>query len=83
MKDHANYIIINSKGSTHNQTESLTGLVNLMNDRLVKNNPYFNYAQQTILAINDNPERRQEIMDFETKLLEREQYGEQKGEKRG
>jgi predicted transposase/invertase (TIGR01784 family) len=71
----AHKIIINSKGRMGQATKNLIDLTRLMRGELIKNNSNFDYVQSTIREINEDPERRLQIMDFETKLLEREQEG--------
>lgn len=46
-------------------------------------NKYFDKIQAKIKEINDDPKWRDKIMDYETKLLERQQDGEEQGLKKG
>ena len=73
-------IIINSKGKVAGNSTGLKNLVKLMKGEKISGDRYFDYAQEKILQINQDPQRRVQIMDYETKLLEREQYGERSGE---
>ncbi|CCI82535.1 hypothetical protein [Lactobacillus hominis] len=59
-----------------NSSKGLKNLVKLMRGEQVTGDKYFDYAQEKILKINQDPQRRVQIMDYETKLLEREQFGE-------
>lgn len=54
-----------------------------MNDELVKLNRHFDYAKNKIKEINRDPEKRSIIMEYETKMLERERDAEEAGMKRG
>ena len=49
----------------------------------VSGDTYFDIAQNRIKEINSDEKWRDMIMDYETKLLEREQDAEEKGLKRG
>ncbi|MBW7986266.1 hypothetical protein [Lactobacillus helveticus] len=53
----------------------MLGLVDLINDRLVYLNKYFDWAQKKIKELNDDPKWRDKIMDYETRLLEEKQEG--------
>jgi acyl-CoA-binding protein len=44
-----------------------------MNNEPVKLNKHFDYAQRRIKEINEDPEMREKIMLYETRMLEREQ----------
>ena len=54
-----------------------------MNDKPVHLNKYFKRIQKKIAEINNNPIWRDKIMDYETKLKEREQDGKEEGLKEG
>ncbi|WP_297815743.1 hypothetical protein [uncultured Lactobacillus sp.] len=80
----ASKFIINAKGKLAKNSEDLQNLARLIQGEPIKdNNVFFNYAQEKIREINLDKEKRLQIMDYETKLLEREQYGELKGRKIG
>jgi hypothetical protein len=66
-------IIINSQVSAEGQSEDLKALAKLMNNEPVKLNKHFDYAQRRIKEINEDPEMREKIMLYETRMLEREQ----------
>lgn len=73
-------IIINSNGVPDGtETETLLNLVKLMKDLPVHGDKLFDRAQKRIKSMNADPEWRDMIMDFETRMLEREQVGEKKG----
>lgn len=77
-------IIINSNGVPDGtETETLLNLVKLMKDLPVHGDKLFDKAQKRIESMNADPEWRDTIMDFETRMLEREQVGEKKGLKTG
>ena len=54
-----------------------------MKDLPVHGDKLFDKAQKRIESMNADPEWRDTIMDFETRMLEREQVGEKKGLKTG
>lgn len=72
-------VMINAKGIPTNEGRELLALVDLMNDKPVHLNKHFDYAQDKILFLNTNPEWRDRIMDYETKMKEREVVGEKRG----
>ncbi|ASY54432.1 hypothetical protein N506_1378 [Lactobacillus gasseri DSM 14869] len=73
MQDGVTKIIINSQVSAEGQSEDLKALAKLMNNEPVKLNKHFDYAQRRIKEINEDPETREKIMLYETRMLEREQ----------
>ena len=54
-----------------------------MKDLPVHGDKLFDRAQKRIKSMNADPEWRDMSMDFETRMLEREQVGEKKGLKTG
>ena len=80
LQDGLTKIIINSNGVPDGtETETLLNLVKLMKDLPVHGDKLFDKAQKRIESMNADPEWRDTIMDFETRMLEREQVGEKKG----
>ncbi|MCI1467313.1 MAG: Rpn family recombination-promoting nuclease/putative transposase [Lactobacillus sp.] len=79
----SHFIIINGKGKRAGQSQDLQNLAKLMNGEKITGSQQFDYAQKKIAEINLNPKRRAQIMNYETRLLEREQYGEAKGRAEG
>ena len=73
LQDGVTKIIINSQVSAEGQSEDLKALAKLMNNEPVNLNKYFDYAQRRIKEINEDPEMREKIMLYETRMLEREQ----------
>ena len=76
-------IIINSQVSAKGQSEDLKALAKLMNNEPVKLNKHFDYAQRRIKEINEDPETREKIMLYETRMLEREQAAGKAGYEQG
>ena len=84
MQDGLTKIIINSNGiPSGNETKTLLNLVKLMKNLPISGDAYFDIAQNRIKEINSDEKWRDMIMDYETKLLEREQDAEERGLKRG
>ncbi len=83
MQDGVTKIIINSQVSTEGQSEDLKALAKLMNNKPVKLNKHFDYAQRRIKEINEDPETREKIMLYETRMLEREQAAGKAGYEQG
>lgn len=83
MNDGIKKIIINTKGKQDGIGPELAALVNLANNKQVHLNRIFDKIQKKIVDINNDPKRRDEIMDYETKLLEREQDGKEEGIRQG
>lgn len=76
-------IIINSQVSAEGQSKDLKALAKLMNNEPVKLNKHFDYAQRRIKEINEDPETREKIMLYETRMLEREQAAGKAGYEQG
>ena len=83
LQDGVTKIIINSQVSTEGQSEDLKALAKLMNNKPVKLNKHFDYAQRRIKEINEDPETREKIMLYETRMLEREQAAGKAGYEQG
>ena len=73
LQDGLTKIIINSNGiPSGNETKTLLNLVKLMKNLPISGDAYFDIAQNRIKEINSDEKWRDMIMDYETKLLERE-----------
>ena len=83
LQDGVTKIIINSQVSAEGQSEELKALAKLMNNEPVKLNKHFDYAQRRIKEINEDPEMREKIMLYETRMLEREQAAGKAGYEQG
>ena len=83
LQDGVTKIIINSQVSAEGQSEDLKALAKLMNNESVKLNKHFDYAQRRIKEINEDPETREKIMLYETRMLEREQAAGKAGYEQG
>ena len=83
LQDGVTKIIINSQVSAEGQSEDLKVLAKLMNNEPVNLNKHFDYAQRRIKEINEDPEMREKIMLYETRMLEREQAAGKAGYEQG
>lgn len=84
LPDGAHKIIINDKGDLAGNSKNLQDLARLMNDeRIVDGDEMIDYAQNRIIEFNEDPKRRNVIVDYEVRLREREQLGERKGREEG
>ena len=83
LQDGVTKIIINSQVSAEGQSEDLKALAKLMNNEPVNLNKHFDYAQRRIKEINEDPEMREKIMLYETRMLEREQAAGKAGYEQG
>ena len=79
LNDGATKVIINSKGDFTGESAELKELAKLMNDEEVSLNEHFIWAQKRIKELNQD--RRSDIMDYEMKMMDREIYGREIGEK--
>ena len=68
LQDGVTKIIINSQVSAEGQSEDLKALAKLMNNEPVRLNKHFDYAQRRIKEINEDPEMREKIMLYETRM---------------
>lgn len=79
LNDGLTKIIINAKGIPNDENQVTLNLVKLMNDEPVQDDPYFEEAQAKIKEFNEDPEWSDYIMDYEEKILEREQDAREEG----
>ena len=71
------------KGIPNGESADQVGLVNLINDRPVHLNAIFDEIQTRIKDMNEDPEWRDKMIDYETRMLEKEQEAEEKGMQKG
>lgn len=83
LQDGLEKIIINGKGIPNGESADQVGLVNLINDRPVHLNAIFDEIQTRIKDMNEDPEWRDKMIDYETRMLEKEQEAEEKGMQKG
>ena len=83
MQDGLEKIIINGKGIPNGESADQVGLVNLINDPPVHLNAIFDEIQTRIKDMNEDPEWRDKMIDYETRMLEKEQEAEEKGMQKG
>ena len=83
MQDGLEKIIINGKGIPNGESADQVGLVNLINAPPVHLNAIFDEIQTRIKDMNEDPELRDKMIDYETRMLEKEQEAEEKGMQKG
>ncbi|MDM8182832.1 hypothetical protein QUV97_04035 [Enterococcus cecorum] len=61
-------LFINAKGTEGEVSSDLAGIIDVMNQKTNKTNPLASKLMKEIDYYNQNPEKRRELMDYETKL---------------
>ena len=63
-------IYINAKGTKGEVSNDLAGIIDVMNQKPNQTNPLANKLRKEIDYYNQDPKKRQELIDYETKLLD-------------
>ena len=63
-------IFINAQGTEGEVSDDLAGIIDVMNQKPNQTNPLANKLMKEIDCYNQDPEKRQELLDYETRLLE-------------
>ena len=63
-------IFINAQGTKGEVSDDLAGIIDVMNQKPNQANPLANKLKKEIDSYNQDPEKRQELLDYETRLLE-------------
>ena len=61
-------LFINSKGTKGEISNDLAGIIDVMNQKPNQSNPLASKLMKEIDYYNQNPEKRRELMDYETRL---------------
>ena len=61
-------LFINAKGTKGEVSSDLSGIIDVMNQKTNKTNPLASKLMKEIDYYNQEPEKRRELMDYETKL---------------
>ena len=61
-------LFINAKGTEGEVSSDLAGIIDVMNQKPNQTNPLASKLMKEIDYYNQNPEKRRELMDYETKL---------------
>ena len=76
-------LFINAKGTKGEVSSDLAGIIDVMNQKPNQTNPLASKLMKEIDYYNQNPEKRRELMDYETKLKDERLIGIKEGEKIG
>lgn len=72
-------LFINAKGTEGEVSSDLAGIIDVMNQKLNQTNPLASKLMKEIDYYNQNPEKRRELMDYETRLLDECRLGFKEG----
>ncbi len=72
-------LFINAKGTKGEVSSDLAGIIDVMNQKTNKTNPLASKLMKEIDYYNQNPEKRRELMDYETKLKDERLIGIKEG----
>ena len=61
-------LFVNSKGTKGEVSSDLAGIIDVMNQKTNKTNPLASKLMKEFDYYNQNPEKRRELMDYETRL---------------
>ena len=76
-------LFINSKGTKGDISNDLAVIIDVMNQKPNQTNPLANKLMKEIDYYNQDSEKRRELMDYETRLLDERLIGEEKGRQEG
>ena len=72
-------LFVNSKGTKGEVSSDLSGIIDVMNQKTNKTNPLASKLMKEIDYYNQEPEKRRELMDYETKLKDERLIGIKEG----
>ena len=72
-------LFINAKGTEGEVSNDLAGIIDVMNQKPNQANPLASKLMKEIDYYNQNPEKRRELMDYETKLKDEHLIGIKEG----
>ena len=72
-------LFINVKGTKGEVSSDLAGIIDVMNQKTNKTNPLASKLMKEIDYYNQEPEKRRELMDYETKLKDERLIGIKEG----
>ena len=79
LDTYSHVLFINSKGTKGDISNDLAGIIDVMNQKPNQTNPLANKLKKEIDYYNQDSEKRRELMDYETRLLDERSIGEEKG----
>ncbi len=83
LDTHAHVLFINSKGTEGEISNDLAGIIDVMNQKPNQANPLASKLMKEIDYYNQDSEKRRELMDYATRLLDERLIGEKIGEEKG
>ncbi|CAI3399889.1 Uncharacterised protein [Enterococcus cecorum] len=72
-------LFINAKGTKGEVSSDLAGIIDVMNQKTNQTNPLASKLMKEIDYYNQEPEKRRELMDYETKLKDERLIGIKEG----
>ena len=72
-------LFVNSKGTKGEVSSDLAGIIDVMNQKPNQTNPLASKLMKEIDYYNQEPEKRRELMDYETKLKDERLIGIKEG----
>ena len=72
-------LFINAKGTKGEVSSDLAGIIDVMNQKINKTNPLASKLMKEIDYYNQEPEKRRELIDYETKLKDERLIGIKEG----
>ena len=79
LDTHSHVLFINSKGTKGEVSNDLVGIIDVMNQKPNQTNPLASKLMKEIDYYNQDSEKRRELMDYATRLLDERLIGEEKG----
>ena len=79
LDTYSHVLFINSKGTKGEISNDLAGIIDVMNQKPNQANPLASKLKKEIDYYNQDSEKRRELMDYETRLLDERSIGEEKG----
>ena len=76
-------IFINAQGTEGEVSDDFAGIIDVMNQKPNQTNPLASKLMKEIDYYNQNSEKRRELMDYATRLLDERLIGEKIGEEKG
>ena len=83
LDTHSHVLFVNSKGTEGEISNDLAGIIDVMNQKPNQTNPLANKLMKEIDYYNQDSEKRRELMDYATRLLDERSIGRQEGRQEG
>ncbi|MCJ0601023.1 Rpn family recombination-promoting nuclease/putative transposase [Enterococcus cecorum] len=79
LDTYSHVLFVNSKGTEGEVSNDLAGIIDVMNQKPNQTNPLASKLKKEIDYYNQDSEKRRELMDYATRLLDERLIGEEKG----